>query len=92
MEINTDPAIALALDPQEIVLVTPSDHLIKDEDAYVKVVSKAKELALQNNLVTFGITPSYPETGFGYDEASNLDVKAFHEKPDTAKLRNQEKS
>jgi len=82
---NTAPAIALAcmaLEPNEIVLVTPSDHLIKDEIEYEKVLQKAKELAEENNLVTFGITPSFAETGFGYIEAENFNVKAFHEKPD----------
>ena len=82
---NTAPAIALAcmaLDKEEIVLVTPSDHLIKDEVEYKKVLEKAKELAQQDNLVTFGITPSFAETGFGYIEAEGLSVKAFHEKPD----------
>ena len=82
---NTAPAIALAcmaLDKEELVLVTPSDHLIKDEVEYEKVLAKAKELASENNLVTFGITPSFAETGFGYIEANGLEVKAFHEKPD----------
>ncbi len=82
---NTAPAIALAclvLDPEEIVLVTPSDHLIKDEVEYKKVINQAKELAQNDNLVTFGITPSFAETGFGYIESNGLDVKAFHEKPD----------
>ena len=82
---NTAPAIALAcmaLDRNEIVLVTPSDHLIKDEVEYKKVLLKAKELANEDNLVTFGITPTFPETGFGYIEANAFDVKAFHEKPD----------
>ncbi|MGM0518978.1 MAG: mannose-1-phosphate guanylyltransferase/mannose-6-phosphate isomerase [Campylobacterota bacterium] len=89
---NTAPAIALAcmaLDPQEIVLVTPSDHLIKDETEYEKVLQKAKELAQQDNIVTFGIKPNYPETGYGYIEAETsspkydgLSVKKFHEKPD----------
>lgn len=82
---NTAPAIALAcmaLNPDEIVLVTPSDHLIKDEKAYLEVLKIAKEQATLNNLVTFGITPSYPETGFGYIEAAGLDVKSFREKPD----------
>ncbi len=82
---NTAPAIALACmacGSDEIVLVTPSDHLIKNEVEYKKVVQKAKELAEQNFLVTFGITPSFAETGFGYIEANGLDVKAFHEKPD----------
>ncbi|PHS58176.1 MAG: mannose-1-phosphate guanylyltransferase/mannose-6-phosphate isomerase [Sulfurimonas sp.] len=82
---NTAPAIALAclhLDPDEIVLVTPSDHVIKNEDAYKKVVSDAKEMADNGYLVTFGIKPSFAETGFGYIEADGKDVKAFHEKPD----------
>ena len=85
---NTAPAIALAcmaLKSDEIVLVTPSDHLIKDEAAYQKVVEIAKELANQDKLVTFGIKPTFAETGFGYIEADkeeNFGVKAFHEKPD----------
>jgi mannose-1-phosphate guanylyltransferase len=83
---NTAPAIALAcmaLDYDEIVLVTPSDHLIKDEKEYEKVLKKAKEFAKDNKLVTFGITPTFAETGFGYIETLNeFDVKAFHEKPD----------
>lgn len=82
---NTAPAIALAcmaLSPDEIVLVTPSDHLVKDEKSYIKAIEAAKEQALSDHLVTFGITPSYPETGFGYIEASGLDVLSFKEKPD----------
>lgn len=82
---NTAPAITLAclaLDPNEIVLVTPSDHLIKDIKAYHTSVKAAKELAEQNFLVTFGIKPRSPETGFGYIESYNSDVKAFYEKPD----------
>jgi len=82
---NTAPAIALAclsLDPQEIVLVTPSDHLIKDEKEYAKVLTRAKELAQDDNLVTFGIKPAFAEVGFGYIESDGDDVKAFHEKPD----------
>ncbi|PWE21627.1 mannose-1-phosphate guanylyltransferase/mannose-6-phosphate isomerase [Aliarcobacter skirrowii] len=82
---NTAPAIALAcmqLDYDEIVLVTPSDHLIKNELEYEKVLNKAKEFASENKLVTFGITPTFAETGFGYIETVNeFDVKAFHEKP-----------
>ncbi|MFT7824652.1 MAG: mannose-1-phosphate guanylyltransferase/mannose-6-phosphate isomerase [Sulfurimonas sp.] len=82
---NTAPAIALAclaLDHDELVLVTPSDHLIKNETEYQNVVLRAKALAEEDNLVTFGITPSFAETGFGYIEANGEDVKAFHEKPD----------
>jgi len=81
---NTAPAIALAcmkLNPETIVLVTPSDHLIKNETEYEKVLKQAEELAEENNLVTFGITPSFAETGFGYIEADGFNVKAFHEKP-----------
>ena len=88
---NTAPAIALAclaLDSEELVLVTPSDHLIKNESEYAKVLQKAGELAEKDNLVTFGITPTFPETGFGYiqakpenDECLMLNVELFHEKP-----------
>jgi mannose-1-phosphate guanylyltransferase len=81
---NTAPAIALAcleLEYDEIVLVTPSDHLIKNYEEYEKVIKQAKEFASENKLVTFGITPTYAETGFGYIEANGYDVKAFHEKP-----------
>jgi mannose-1-phosphate guanylyltransferase len=81
---NTAPAIALAcfaLDKDEIVLITPSDHLIKDEKAYDEVISRAIELADNDNLVTFGIKPEFAETGFGYIEADGEDVKAFKEKP-----------
>ena len=59
---NTAPAIALAclaLDPEEIVLVTPSDHLIKDQAAYQKVVSRASELAQQNYLVTLELLRAF---------------------------------
>lgn len=82
---NTAPAIALAsmlLDPDEIVLVTPSDHFIKDQKNYEKVLTQAKELASGGDLVTFGIKPQYAETGYGYIESDAQNVKAFHEKPD----------
>jgi mannose-1-phosphate guanylyltransferase len=82
---NTAPAIALAcmaLNKDEIVLVTPSDHLIKNEEAYAIVISRSLKLAQKNNLVTFGIKPTFAETGFGYIEAQGEEVKAFHEKPD----------
>jgi len=85
---NTAPAIALAclaLDREEIVLVTPSDHLIKDEAEYAKVLQSAKDFAQTDFLVTFGIKPTFAETGFGYIEADGNNVKAFHEKPDFKK-------
>ncbi|MFW5444401.1 MAG: mannose-1-phosphate guanylyltransferase/mannose-6-phosphate isomerase [Methylococcaceae bacterium] len=81
---NTAPAIALAcllIDPDEIVFVTTSDHLVKDQTAYEHAVNQAKALAEQDNLVTFGIKPTYPETGFGYIEAKDNDVLSFKEKP-----------
>jgi len=83
---NTASAIGLAcmsLDKDELVLVTPSDHLIKDEDEYKKVVDIAKILANKNNLVTFGITPQFAEIGFGYIESvkDSYDIEVFHEKP-----------
>lgn len=84
---NTAPAIAMAAfasDPEEILLVVPSDHLIEKQTAYEDVVKKARELASQNKLVTFGIKPHYAETGYGYIEANGLEVKSFKEKPDTA--------
>ncbi len=82
---NTAPAIALAcfdLDPEEMVLVTPSDHLIKNQQAYEKAVIQAVNEAENGNLVTFGIAPSYAETGYGYIEAEGLNVLSFKEKPD----------
>ncbi len=81
---NTAPAIALAclaLEPEDLVFVTTSDHLVKDQTSYEQAVLQAKVLAEQNNLVTFGIKPTYPETGFGYIEAFNNDVLSFKEKP-----------
>jgi mannose-1-phosphate guanylyltransferase len=82
---NTAPAIALAcmaLDYDEVVFVTPSDHLIKDEEKYIINIKSARDLASTGNLVTFGIKPTYPETGFGYIEADHFDVISFKEKPD----------
>ncbi len=90
---NTAPAIALAcmaLNADEMVLVSPSDHLVANEDAYIGSLLSAKKAAQENNLVTFGIEPKYPETGYGYIESSTgnvqvnsiCDVINFHEKPD----------
>lgn len=81
---NTAPAIALAcldLNPDDIVFVTPSDHVITNYEEYSKVLTKAKELAEDNYIVTFGVTPDYPETGFGYIESDGNDVISFKEKP-----------
>lgn len=82
---NTAPAIALAcmeLDPNEIVFVVPSDHLISANESYFKCIDQAHKLASEGSLVTFGITARYPETGYGYIEADGFDVLSFKEKPD----------
>jgi mannose-1-phosphate guanylyltransferase len=83
---NTAPAIALScfsLAENELVLVTPSDHLIKDQLEYEKVLKKATELANKDVLVTFGIKTLSAETGYGYIQSkqNSHDVIAFHEKP-----------
>jgi len=86
---NTAAAIAFAAlssDPDDILFITPSDHLINSGDAYAKSVQRAIELAKQGYIVTFGLKPTRPETGFGYIEADGEEVKGFREKPnlDTA--------
>jgi mannose-1-phosphate guanylyltransferase len=84
---NTAPAIALAclaLPADEVVFVTPSDHRMNRQEDYWRAVGRAKALAEQGFLVTFGIQPTFPETGFGYIEADGEDVKSFREKPDAA--------
>jgi len=81
---NTAPAIALScmgLDRDELVLATPSDQLISNKKAYKAALNRAVELAELGNLVTFGIKPTFPETGFGYIEADGEDVVSFKEKP-----------
>lgn len=94
---NTAPAIALAafaicsVDTDGLLLVLPSDHLLQDEDAFVAAVQGACPLAEAGYIVTFGITPTSPETGFGYIRQGNLfsgggfAVSRFVEKPDAAK-------
>ena len=80
---NTAPAIALAaLLTEDNLLVLPSDHLIKDLEQYKNSIQKAHEYSQLNNLVTFGIKPTYPETGYGYIEAKGHDVESFKEKPE----------
>lgn len=91
---NTAPAIAMAAhhvaaaDPEGQILVMPSDHLIRDEAAFRRAVDSARELAADGWLVTFGIQPDHPETGYGYIEAgeplgaAGRRVANFREKPD----------
>jgi mannose-1-phosphate guanylyltransferase len=82
---NTAAAIAfaaLSVEPEDILLVTPSDHIISNESAYATALQQSFELAQKGYLVTFGITPSKPETGYGYIEFEGNEVKSFREKPD----------
>lgn len=94
---NTAPAIALAqsycqdvlqCDDDEILFVSPSDHLIKPIDDFQDLIKKAQDVA-KDNIVTLGIKPTKPEIGYGYIEAeknNNLAKKviSFKEKPDLA--------
>ena len=82
---NTAPAIALGafkLNPQDVMLVVPSDHLIENQVEYKKVVERALLHAQAGSLVTFGIKPTHAETGFGYIQAEGESVHSFKEKPD----------
>lgn len=84
---NTAAAIAFAafsLNEDDIMLVTPSDHLIEGQDLYEETLRKAVDLAIEDNLVTFGLVPSRPETGFGYIEHEGNEVISFREKPSQA--------
>jgi mannose-1-phosphate guanylyltransferase len=87
---NTAPAIAFAAfaaNPKDILFVTPSDHLITSGDKYAKSVQRAIELAKAGYIVTFGLKPDYPETGFGYIESEGEIVRRFHEKPNLEKAK-----
>lgn len=82
---NTAAAIAFAAfaaNPEDVLFVTPSDHLIHSDIEYKTSVERAIQLAQQDFIVTFGLKPSKPETGFGYIEAVGEEVKSFREKPD----------
>ncbi len=81
---NTSAAIAFAAfasEPDTILIVTPSDHIIDGTEAYEMAINQAVEKALQGHIVTFGIVPTKPETGYGYIERSGDDVISFREKP-----------
>ncbi|TCB68162.1 mannose-1-phosphate guanylyltransferase/mannose-6-phosphate isomerase [Acinetobacter sp. ANC 4216] len=64
-----------------LLLVLAADHLISNHAAFAKAVNQAVTLATEGKLVTFGITPNAPETGYGYIEADGNNVKRFVEKP-----------
>ena len=69
------------------ILVLAADHLIVDQPAFAQAVAQAKQLAQQGKLVTFGIQPESPETGYGYIEAEGNAVLRFVEKPSLEKAR-----
>ena len=91
---NTAPAVALAAlyavadDPDALLLVLPADHVIQDVEAFVAAVGKAVPLAQQGRLMTFGVVPSSPETGYGYIKCGEslggdlYGLERFVEKPD----------
>lgn len=81
---------ALAVMPDALILVLPADHMIRDVPAFVDAVERAAGAADAGHLVTFGITPTAPETGYGYirrgpafaDQPNVHRVAAFVEKPE----------
>ena len=90
---NTAPAVALAAflakenDDDTILLVMPADHVIADIEAFQDAVTCGLSAAVKGDLVTFGIVPTRPETGYGYVKATPdgdkpVSVKSFVEKPD----------
>ncbi|MFD2601235.1 mannose-1-phosphate guanylyltransferase [Flavobacterium suzhouense] len=81
---NTAAAIAFAAfasDKEDVLIITPSDHIIQNQGEYQNAINQAIEKARENYLVTFGIKPLKPETGYGYIEFNNDEVLSFREKP-----------
>ena len=92
---NTAPAVALAAfkaiaeDEDALLLVLAADHVITNEQAFKEAINQAKTAALADKLVTFGIVPTKPETGYGYIKHGPINegvahVAEFVEKPDLA--------
>ncbi|MBT4587816.1 MAG: mannose-1-phosphate guanylyltransferase/mannose-6-phosphate isomerase [Rhodospirillaceae bacterium] len=95
---NTAPAAAVAAiilaehDPEAVILLMPSDHVIRDSATFQAAIEAALPVAENGALVTFGIQPTSPETGYGYikksdaiaDQPGCFAVEAFVEKPDLA--------
>lgn len=87
---NTAPAViaaALASEPEEVLVILPSDHLIADRRGFADVVLAAAAHAEAGRMVTFGVEPTRPETGYGYIERGDAvdgayEVRRFKEKPD----------
>ncbi len=92
---NTAPAIALAAfeaqysySDDALMLVLPADHVIRDIAAFEETIVQAVELATKGSLVTFGVEPTRPETGYGYIRSGiNFSVEEFVEKPDIDKAQ-----
>lgn len=96
---NTAPVAAIVAElvaqtagDEGLILLLPADHHIRNRDAFVTAISKAADLANEGRIVTFGIEPDGPETGYGYirrDSAlgSGFGVKEFTEKPDRAEAK-----
>lgn len=95
---NTAPAIALAMaycrdvlhcDDNEVLFIGPSDHVIKPEAEFCQLIAKSQEVAERGYIVTLGIIPTKPETGYGYIESTKdrygiaEKVRAFTEKPNS---------
>lgn len=85
---NTAPAIALSVkyivenyNEDEIILVVPSDLQINDVEKFTQTIKSSEHFANEGFIVTFGIKPNYPETGYGYICAENEKVVSFVEKP-----------
>jgi len=88
---NTAPAICAAAaycksrGDDVILLVLPADHVVRDDEKFVEAVVQASELAEKGSVVTFGIQPTCPETGYGYiEKGEGGKVLSFKEKPDVA--------
>lgn len=88
---NSAPAVAaacLALNEDDLILILPADHDIQDVSAFHSAIETAAGAAMQGAIVTFGIEPTHPATGYGYIRAAAgesgqaLEVEAFVEKPD----------
>jgi mannose-1-phosphate guanylyltransferase len=89
---NTAPCIAYAtymlkkINPEASMIVTPADHLILNQNDFLEIIQECLDFSIQNNaLMTVGIKPTRPDTGYGYIQKSNNDVisrvKCFTEKP-----------
>ncbi|WP_374174045.1 mannose-1-phosphate guanylyltransferase [Flavobacterium tructae] len=88
---NTAAAIAFAAfacDPDDILIVTPSDHIIEKMEDYNKAIDEAIVKAKEGFIVTFGIIPTKPETGYGYIESKGDKVVSFREKPNETTAKN----